>query len=376
MNTPRRVLYVGNDCYYFLIHRLALARAARRVGYEVHVAMPYSTYAKNIVDEGFTYHAIVMRRGRPGVLSEMRSLRSLYGLYKGVRPDLVHHHTIRPVIYGGVSARMVKVPAVVSGINGLGYTFMRRGVVGSIIRRGMRAAYRIALKHPNLRALFHNADDRNMFVGTSVLDAARAIVIRGSGVDVRRLLPMKEPAGVPVITLIGRMLWDKGVREFVKAAELIAELGISARFALVGDVDEGNPSSISRHILQEWHNSGVVEWWGWRDAVDSVYRESHVVCLPSIREGLPRTLIEGAACGRPLVATDVPGCREVVCDGRNGFLIPLGDYVGLANALKKLIVNRELRLSMGRYGRELAEKYFADEVVIADTLRVYAELMA
>jgi glycosyltransferase involved in cell wall biosynthesis len=233
----------------------------------------------------------------------------------------------------------------------------------------IKTAYRLLLKRTWV--IFQNLDDQTVFKTSHLVDPARVALIRGSGVDTRHFIPQPEPAGVPLVILPARMLWDKGVGEFVKAARNLKAQGLRARFALVGDSDNENPASVQADQLRSWVKEGVIEWWGWMEKMNEVYAQAAIVCLPSYREGLPKTLIEAAACGRPIVTSDVPGCREVVRHGENGLLVPVRDVGALAEALFDLVKNPQTRSQMGIRSRAIAEKEFSMELVISQTLSLY-----
>ncbi len=384
LNNPPRFLYVGNHAGYFLTHRLPVMQAIRDAGYEVHVAAPaeadalekmvVANAADTIRSLGFHYHPISIKRGSIDPLGELRVMIQLYQIYKALKPDLVYHATIKPVLYGGILARVTHVPAVISAVTGLGYVFLATGLKASLLRTGVKSAYRLALGHPNMRTLFQNSDDSKVFIEQGLVKSEIVAVIKGSGVDMQNFSVTPEPDGVPIIVLPSRMLWDKGVGEFVEATTQLKEAGIEARFVLVGDTDPDNPAAISRDQLQRWHDSGVIEWWGWCENMPKIFREAHIVCLPSYREGIPKALIEAAASGRPIVTTDVPGCREIVYDGENGLLVRVRDSQTLADAMRRLIEDRELRTQMGRRSREIAESEFSTTTIIAQTLAVCAQV--
>lgn len=371
----RRLLFVVNDGPYFLSHRLPVARAARAAGFDVHVATPDSPVTPEIVGQGFTFHAFDLSRSGTRPLAELRSFVQLVRLYRSVRPEIVHHVTIKPVLYGGVAARLTGVPAVVSAITGLGHVFSAEGFRSRLLRGFATRAYRSALAHPNSRVIFQNPDDRAAFLSAGLIRPGAAVLILGSGVDLDRFAPTPEPPGPPTVTMPSRMLWSKGVGDFVEAAARVNGRGGRARFALVGGVDPANPEAVPREQLEEWARSGVVEWWGFRSDMTEVLAASHAVCLPSrYAEGVPKSLIEAAAAGRPLVTTDTPGCREIARDGENGILVPAGDVGALASALERLIRDPGLRLRMGQRGRILAEREFGVRRVQRETLAQYAEL--
>jgi glycosyltransferase involved in cell wall biosynthesis len=380
LNNPPCFLYVGNHAGYFLTHRLPVMQAIRDAGYEVHVAAPaeadalekmvVANAAETIRSLGFHYHPISIKRGSIGLAGELRVVSQLYRIYKRLKPDLVYHATIKPVLYGGILARMTGVPAVISAVTGLGYVFLANGFQATLLRVGVKTAYRLALGHPNMRVLFQNTDDCAAFIKQGLVKSETTAVIKGSGVDMQKFTATQEPDDMPIVVLPSRMLWDKGVGEFVEAAAILKRAGVSARFVLVGDTDPDNPTGILREQLQEWHDRGVIEWWGWRENMPEIFRTTHIVCLPSYREGIPKALIEAAASGRPIVTADVPGCREIVYEGENGFLVPVRDSHLLAAALRRLVENTNMRRQMGQRSREIAEVEFSVETIVAQTLAI------
>lgn len=374
MSARGKLLFVVNNPAFFLSHRLPIAQAAREEGWEVHVATPERDGADAVRRHGFVFHTVPMDRSKGRPWRELGTVLALHRLYRRLRPDLVHHVTIKPVLYGTVAARWAGVPAVVNAISGMGYVFLSRGMKGALVRALVHAAYRFSLRHPRLRVIFQNPDDRAYFASRKLVREVDAVLIKGSGADTDAFRPAPEPAGDPTVVLAGRMLWDKGVGEYVRAAALLRPRHLRARFVLVGDPDPGNPASIPRHWLEEAQRSGHVEWWGHRDDMAAVLGGAHVVCLPSYREGLPKVLIEAAACGRPIVATDAPGCREIVRHGENGLLVPLRDDAGLAQAIDRLLSEPELRSRLGRRGREMVEEEFSLEHVVGRSLELYREL--
>ena len=376
MTEPLKILYVVNDGPFFLSHRLPLALAARDAGYEVHVATPAWPGAEHLRAQGLVFHDIpLLRRGtRP--FQELKGFMALLRLYRGLRTDIVHHVTIKPVLYGGIAARMAGVPAVVSAVPGLGYVFINRGARIAVVRRLVMCVYRLALRQRRLRVIFQNPDDMVLFVKQGLVRRGDGVLIRGSGVDMENFSPRPEAPGTPVVLLASRMLWDKGVGEFVEAAHRLREAGVAARFVLVGDTDPGNPAAIPRTQLEAWRDAGAVEWWGHQADMQEVFAAAQVVCLPSYREGVPKVLIEAAACGRPSVATDVPGCREIVRHEVNGLLVPPRDAQALADALRRLVEDPDLRARLGRAGRDIAVAEFSLRRVIDETLGVYSDLLS
>lgn len=364
----KRLLFLVAEDWYFCSHRLPIARAAKQAGYDVAVACRVRDHAAAIEREGIALHPLKhLSRSSRHPLREAKALAEITALYRRLRPDIVHHVALKPVIYGSIAARRAGVPAVVNAMAGLGYVFSSDDLKARLARPLVTAAFRLLLERPGSRVIVQNHDDE------AHIGVRNAVVIPGSGVDLDDFVPSAEPQGAPLVVLPARMLRDKGVVEFVEAARRLRAEGIEARFALVGAPDEHNPAYIPESQLRAWQSEGAVEWWGWRDDMAAVFRESAVVCLPSWREGLPKALIEAAAAGRPIVTCDVPGCRDVVREGENGLLVPARDAGALAAALRKLIQNEALRREMGRKGRERAAQ-FSTTMVVGHTLELYAAL--
>lgn len=374
MARPKRVLFVVNDPAFFLSHRLPLGLAARERGYDVHVATGPGAAASEVRAQGFPFHEVPLSRSGRRPDAELRAIAALYKLFRELAPDLVHLVTIKPVLYGGIAARLARVPAVVSAVSGLGYVFIQRGARATATRAAVRAMYRVALGARRGRTIFQNGEDLDDFVAHKSVRRDHTVLIRGSGVDLARFRPTPEPPEPLVVMLPSRMLWDKGVGEMVEAARSLRAKHPRVRFVLVGDTDP-NPASIPRATLEGWRDEGVVEWWGFRRDMPDVLAQAHVVVLPSYREGLPKGLIEAAAAGRPIVTSDVPGCREVVRHEDNGLLVPVKDAVSLAAAIDRLLADPDLRRRMGARGRERAVEEFSVEGVVESTMSLYRDLL-
>jgi glycosyltransferase involved in cell wall biosynthesis len=367
----RLILFVVNDAGFFLSHRLPLALEAREQGFEVCVATPPGDGVEKIKSNGLQYRQLSLSRSGANPLAEFRTIWDLYRLYRELRPLIVHHVTIKPVLYGTLAARMTKVYAVVNAISGLGFVFLAKGWVSAMARSAVLVSYRWLFSRERLWVIVQNRDDYDFLLEKGCLSRDKIELIRGSGVDVDHFVMSAESDDKPLVVLPGRMLWDKGVGEFVAAARQLHRMGIKARFVLVGGIDPNNPKSVPARRLAEWAREGDVEWWGNRQDMSHIYKVAHIVCLPSYREGLPKVLLEAAAAGRAIVTTDVPGCREVVIEGENGLLVPAGQSRPLAEALRCLITNRALRHSMGLKGRAMAEADFSIQYVIERHLAIY-----
>jgi glycosyltransferase involved in cell wall biosynthesis len=371
-----RLLILVNDPTFFCSHRLPVALAAQAAGYEVHIATSAGPAVNSIVRAGFTHHVLPLSRSGLNPFKELLSFLMIFWLMLRLRPKLVHLVTIKPVLYGGLAARIARVPCVVAAVSGLGFIFIAHGVRATVGRWLAGAFYKVALGHGNLKVIFQNPDDRDSLTKLAHIPMGKVVMIRGSGVDLTQFIHNSPPPGLPVVLLAARLLADKGVHEFVQAARLLKQRGLSARFCLVGTVDLANPTSLTNGELAQWASEGVVELWGHRSDMPQVLSAAQVVVLPSYYgEGLPKVLIEAAACGRAVVTTDHPGCRDAVESGISGVLVPVRDADALANALEGLINDPKLCLTMGNAGRSLAERAFDVRQVVAAHLRIYQELI-
>jgi glycosyltransferase involved in cell wall biosynthesis len=309
----------------------------------------------------------------------LNPLRELYALFQVIRvcqrerPDILHNVALKPIVYGGVAARLCGGIASVNAVAGLGHVYTSSLWSMRLLKIVLSKLLRVALKGKKAKSVFQNEDNRNLFFQEGIISTEQSVVIRGAGVDIEEFTPQAEPTGIPVVMFASRMLREKGVSEFVAAAEKLRDKGLMARYVLVGKPDPENPSSISDEQVRRWQESNLVEYWGHREGMAAVLAQSNLVCLPSYLEGLPKALIEAAACGRAIVTTDVPGCREVVRHNDNGLLVPPRDSDALADALASLIKNPGLRARMGARGREIAIREFSEETIFAQTLSIYRE---
>ncbi len=378
------ILFLVTDDWFFLMHRQALALAAQAAGFRVLVATAPGPKVKEIEALGFTHYPLKMRRASRNPIREMVGLLDLIKLYRRLRPDIVHQVSIKPILYGTLAARIAGVPAVVNAVTGLGFVFIAGGRRKKVLRRLVESAYRFIGKRMQIRFLFENPDDRRYFLEQEIIVAEQAVLILGSGVDVERFKPLDSApellsdaaASRPVVLLAARLLWHKGIAEFVAAARVLHKKGIAAEFWLAGLPDMSNPAAVPVSRLLYWHRQGAVRWLGFQDDMPALYQKAAVVCLPTrYREGIPVTLLEAAACGKPLVATDMPGCREIVKPGENGFLVTPGDVNSLVEALESLLLDPRMRGEFGNKSRRMVEKKFSDKKVISDTFAVYRELL-
>lgn len=372
----KKILYFITEDWVFCTHRLPLAIAAKKAGYDVGVVTNVNQHADRIREAGIRLIQYNLDRGSMNPFKAVGLILQLAKIYRNEKPDLVHHVAIKPILYGSVAARMARVPHVVNAITGMGYIFTSTQLKARLLRPIINLSFKALLNGRRSKLIMQNQDDRSTLIKTGIVDEERTVLIRGAGVNTDEFSCTPEPTEEPpLIVLPARMLKDKGVVEFVTAAGMLKERGVEARFALVGDADCHNHAAVSEEVLKGWVDSGVVEWWGRKENLPGVLASCHIVCLPSYREGLPKALLEAASVGRPIVTTDTVGCREVVRDGENGFLVPLYSTVELADALQKLIEDSKLRAQMGHKGREMIRNNFTIENVTAETLALYHEVL-
>lgn len=375
MAAPKKILFVVNAPEFFLSHRLSLAEAARAQGYEVHVASAWGEQAKAIVDFGFAHHVVPFARSGQNPLVELQSFLNLVQLFRRLRPDLVHLVTIKPVLYGGIAARFAGVDAVVSAVSGLGTVFLASSPVAKVRRWLVKQLYISAFKSRKLSVIFQNPDDRDILLKMGALKFDSTRLIRGSGVNLHDYPHLPEPEGTSVVVMAARLLRDKGVMEFVEAAKLLTEQDIDVKMRLIGSPDPGNQTSVTEQDIEIFNREGIVELIGFRSDIAEQYAVANIVCLPSYREGLPKSLVEAAACGRAVITTNVPGCRDAITPDITGMLVPVKDSAALAESIQFLIENPELRSTMGKAGRALAVEEFAIEKIVNQHLQIYRELL-
>ena len=370
-----KIILSANTDWYLYNFRRDLAGFLRARGEEVVLVSPPGPFVEKLQGLGFRWVAWDVGRQTMNPFSELQALIRLARLYKTEKPALVHHHTIKPALYGTLAARGAGVSGIVNSITGRGYVFLGADVTARVIRPFARGLYRLAFAPSNVFATFENPTDRDYFVANRMISPARARLIESVGVDPTRFLPQPEPEGVPVILMAARMLWDKGAGVLVEAARVL-HTRQKVRIVLAGAPDPGNPASIPQETLEEWHREGLIEWWGFQEDMNATYAQSHIVTLPTYYgEGVPTSLLEAAACGRPIVTTTIPGCQDFVTDGYNGLLVPPNDAHALAEALTRLLADPALRQQLGQRGRQRVLEKYTNEFVNSATYAVYRELI-
>ena len=372
----KRLMFVVTEDWYFISHRLPLARAARDAGYDVLVATRLTGQTDRITQEGLTPIGLrKMRRDGRNPIGELAAMAELVAIYRLHRPEIVHHIAMKPVLYGSIAARLVGIRAVVNNLAGLGFVFSSTSRKAALFRPVIRRFLAFALKRKGTLTIVQNSDDARVLADDIGIAADNIQLIKGSGVAISEFSSLRQESVPPVVLLASRMIWDKGIGDFVKAASLLRKQGVDARFVIAGSPDPGNPHSIPESVLQDYNKEGPVEWWGHRDDMPRIIANTALVCLPTTYgEGVPKILIEAAAGACAIVAYDVAGCREIVSDGDNGLLVPAGDIDRLAGAIKELLEDPSRRATMGLRGRKRVEAEFTLEHVIAQTLAAYRGL--
>ncbi len=371
----KKLLYLVTEDWYFCSHRMALAKAAQKEGYDITVVTRVRNDADRITRQGFTLLPVEMDRGGVNPLRELMTLFKIWKILYQEKPDIVHNIALKPVIYGGLAAYFCPRFKSVNLVAGLGAVFSSQKLKSRLVRPWVRILLKQIFQQSFCRIIVQNSEDLDVLVRQFKLDQRQVALIRGSGVDIHHYRLSPDPAGKIRVALVSRMLWDKGVAEYVQAVDQLKKEGLDFDAVLVGIPDPENPASITRDQLDLWDREGVIEWSGYIDNIADIWRNTHIAVLPSYREGLPKCLLEAAASGRAIVTTDTSGCKEIVKEGVNGFLVPVQDVRILAEKMKQLIQNQKLRMKMGAEGRKMVEKAFSIERVNAETLQIYREVM-
>jgi glycosyltransferase involved in cell wall biosynthesis len=366
-----KIILFANTDWYLYNFRLSLAKELRAHGHEVILVSAPGPFEPLLQESGFRWVSFPLSRQGINPLYELRTLWQLIRLYHELGPDIVHHFTIKPVLYGSIAAHILRIPGIINSITGLGHLFIDPEPITRILRRLASWLYRLYLR--GTQVIFENPEDRRIFIEWKFIKPEQAHLILGTGVDVERYRPTVKENDPPIVLFSSRMLVTKGVLEYVEASRILKNKGIRARFALAGKADAGNPASIPEEQIDAWKESDLVEWWGWQSDMPAALARTDIFCLPSYREGVPNALLEATACGLPIVTTDTPGCRDVVTHGVNGLLVPIKNAQAIADALELLIQDPELRRRMGSAGREIAVN-FSDIKINRETLAVYSLL--
>lgn len=364
----KKILFVVNVDWFFVSHRLPLALEALKKGYEVHIACGITDKKEYLESLGFTVHPLNLSRSGTEIKGELKVFGEIYRILKEVNPEIAHFVTIKPVLYGGIASRLLHIGKKVFSISGLGFIFIRQGFKASLVRIAIKTMYTVALGGKNSHVIVQNPDDKA--VVNSIVKVPITL-IRGSGVDLA-LYEYKEENNENIkVSMACRLLKDKGVFEYIEAAKILIQKLPNIEFELYGDIDIHNPASLTNDDIEKIKKDGFVNVYGFNSDIAKVFSGSNIIVLPSYREGLPKVLIEAAACGRAVVTTDVPGCRDAIEPNVTGLLCEVKDSKSLASEIEKLIIDNHLRNSMGKVGRELAQKEFDIKKVVEKHFEIY-----
>jgi len=368
----KKIVFVANTSWYLYNFRFSLLKEMVASGWKVFVVAPQDKYSQYFEIHGISFVRLIISRRGINPLKELLTMWRIYVIYKRLQPDFIHLFTPKMAIYGSFAARLAGIKNVVSSITGLGYAFINKGILHFIVR----AMYKLAFQGVS-QVIFQNSNDKEMFLRYKLISPKKVYLVKGSGVNTEYFASHVNDNRLDdnvTFALISRMLWDKGVGEFVEAAKFTKSNLPTAKFLLVGSPDSGNPNTVPEKYLKEQNANGCIEWIEHVDDVKPFIVKSDAVVLPSYREGLPKVLLEAASCERAIVATDVPGCREIVEHGINGLLVPPKDVNTLAKAMLKLAKNPGLRLQMGQNGRKKVLREFDEKIVIQKTMEIYKKL--
>lgn len=371
----KRVLFVITEDWALISHRLHLVDEAIAAGYDVGLATRVNKHRNILEVHGIKIFEWKLQRRSLNPFREIMSFLSLCRILWIFKPHIIHTVAQKPVIYAGLARKFYSKVGFICTLGGMGFVFTSKSFKAKLLRPMVKIFLKFALMGKETRLILQNKDNINTIKCIGVIKNKNIRLIRGAGVEIDKFLPSHIPSGIPIIILPGRMLWDKGVGEFVRVAKRIKARNIHARFILVGDIDLHNPSSISQTHIDKWVASGIIEQWERCDNIETVYRQATIVCLPSYNEGLPKVLIEAGSCSRPVVAFDVPGCREVIQNKVNGFLVEVGNEHALERALINLIKDNKLCENMGKKGRKIAESEFSSVITNAQTFKIWNEVI-
>ena len=371
----KKLLYIVNSSNYFLSHRSDIALSAMEQGFQIYVASPNDDEKRKLEQKGFIHQEISLSRSGKQVFKELKTLLNIFKIIKRIKPDLVHLITIKPVIYGGIVSSLLKVKGAVLAVPGLGYSYIATGIRASIFRLFLAILYKMAFKKNNIKVVFQNEEDKKIISKASGLNKDKIALIKGSGVDLDKYSFKPIPKGRPIISMASRLQKDKGVTEYYEAAKILKEKGVEADFYFIGSLDSNYANEIEKKELMEWKKSNVVNFLGYRDDINILFHKSTIIVLPSYREGFPKVLQEAAASGRPVITSDVPGCRDAVKNGLTGLLINPRDSKVLAEKILFLLGNKSLLKKMGVEARKLAEREFSSNKVVKEHLKIYKDLL-
>jgi len=368
----KKLLFIISEDWYFISHRFFLAKYAKLQGYDVYLLTRVTKYENIIKKSGINLIHWPIKRRSVNLFNELGSIKIVLKTIRMVKPDIIHAVALKPILYGAIGAKIFNIKSRVFAFAGLGYVFSSSQYLARFLRPILSSAFKVFLHNKSSVIIAQNQDDIHLLIKHNIAHNQQIKLIRGSGVDTEKFKQSPSNSNTkPIILLPARLLWDKGIGDFAKASAIFQKKDLPARFVVAGRRDDDNPESIPKNIIDGWKANNLLEVMGHIEDMPALYNSSSIVCLPSFREGLPKSLLEAASSSKPIVAYDVPGCREVVIDGENGILVQARDYQALAQALEVLIKNSNLRTRMGSEGRRMVKKYFSQEEIALQTKKVW-----
>jgi len=367
----KKILYIINVDWFFISHFLPIGRESIKKGFEVHLACGITDKKEYLNSLGFIVHPLSITRSGTTIKTEFKTIIEIYKTIKDIKPNILELFSIKPVLYGGVVSRFFPVPKKIFYITGLGYVFIAKGLKGFIIRNVVKTLYSLAITGENNSIITENIYDKKLISKLNGVNENQIKIIKGAGVDLTEYKYSEENNKNITVTMACRLLKDKGVFEYIEAGKKIKQKFSNVVFRLYGDIDLDNPTSLTDKDFKKIKEDGFVEVYCFSNDISSIFSNSNIVVLPSYREGLPKVLIEAAACGRAIVTTDVPGCRDAIEPGNTGLLCKVKDSKSLSDAIEKLILDKDLRNKMGKNGRKLAEKEFDINKVVEKHFKIY-----
>lgn len=371
-----KVLFVITEDWFFHSHFLDRAKYIASSGGTVGIATRFSIHEEELRDLGFELFPIDFSRRGLNPITEFITALKIRRIVRRFKPDIAHNIALKPVVTGTFGELLGRQGVVINALVGMGYIFTSTDTRASVVKPILSRILKFLLRSNSVHVVIENPDDLNSLVNEGFVRKSQISLIRGAGVDLIAFPFQPEATGPVVVTMVSRILRDKGVLEFIDSASQLQSKMPEVKFQIIGEPDLGNPSAIQQSEIDSWESLPNVKYLGRRSDIADILKGSHIVCLPSYREGLPKSLLEALSSGRPIITTDVPGCREVCEDGVNGLLIPARDSIALSDAIEKLAINPELRQAMGRAGRMRAESEFSSELVCTQTLDLYRRLMS
>tara|TARA_B100000686_G_scaffold104556_1_gene111824 strand:+ start:5531 stop:6667 length:1137 start_codon:yes stop_codon:yes gene_type:complete len=370
-----KLFFIVSEDKSFWSHRLSLALSAIDAGYDVTLVSNFNKLESKIKNRGVNVININFVRSSKHPFTDLKNIFKLIFILRKEKPDIIHNVALKTILIASIAGLFSKKMVIINAFTGLGYVFSSDQLHAKLIRFFIKPIFKLLFRRSNYWTIFQNPDDMNLFERLGLINLNQSTLIRGSGVETNKFIQSDDLNKIPVVMLASRMLWDKGVGEFVKVAKRAYKNKINAEFMLVGGIDNDNPMSIPLSTLNQWVSNGDVQWEGHSDNMPDMLASASIVCLPSYREGLPKVLLEAAAIGRPLIASDGPGCREIVRDKYNGLLVKMRDADSLYEAVLMLVNNRKMRETMGRNSRTLVETELSTTIINTQTIELYRRVV-